>query len=519
MKKSRNLSLLLFILTFISIINLNKQYIAVQGQTEGNFRLDQINWQSGRYPGATNVPLQFQITNLHNQTITSIFGELSLSFPFTDNVDGDTNANSVGEALSVYFNVSQYAVVEGDPFELVFNLDIDENALKGLYSANLTINYFIRSGGLTPGTPTIFKLELNIPNSPPQVSWIRPTVGTLIVDLNEVINFSVICYDEDNDSLVYFWEVNNHPQDNINESSFLFTAQFQVGVQEITLFVSDGETSISRSWLVETQIHSETHLSTDTQYLQAGTTTDINVNITNNLWNGIVEIQLQDPAPLIIQGEASWTFTNISEGFILSFPIKIFTPLTSMGATGAAVFLVSYNDQYGINYNEVVTIGLIIRGIIQVSLFSSEISDTTVNQGETVTISATLLNTGNTNALFTNTSILIEEGILIESSNSKSYLGELEPDSPLPFSISVEINDSAEIGEYLIICVICYQDDLYLVHKITINFSINIIAKTDTTGLNSGLNLDAFAFGSGVAIILGGSTVLAVAIAINRKRQ
>lgn len=519
MKKSGEILICIFFLTFISIIQIDNPYIPVQAQTEGNFRLDQIEWLAPRNTGATGVPLRFQILNLHDETITSVFGVLSLSFPFTDSDDGDSKASSVGEALSIYFNVSQYIVLTGEPFELLFTVDIDEYAKKGDYSANLTITYYIKSGGMTPGPTTTFELELEIPNTPPEIIWVRPTAENLVVDPAEKINFSVICFDEDNDTLNYSWEVDNVPLDALNAASYLFTAQEHVGVQEITLYVSDNNDTISQIWFVETQIQSETNLSINTQYLLAGTTTELTINLSNNLWRGPVDIQLQDPSPLIIEDDSNWAFENVSEGETITFPVKLYTPKSAMGATGVAVFTVSFSDQHGTNYYEIVSIGLIIRGVIQVSIFSSEISHTTINQGSTVIISATLLNTGNTNAMYTNASILIEDGVLVETSNSKSYLGELEPDSPLPFSVSANINNSAEAGEYQINCIIFYQDDLFSTYRTSVNFTIDIVSFSETSEGNSRVDIDSLFVGSGVALVIGGGTIFMVILIISRKRK
>ncbi|MHA1969675.1 MAG: hypothetical protein ACW964_17990 [Candidatus Hodarchaeales archaeon] len=193
--------------------------------------------------------------------------------------------------------------------------------------------------------------------------------------------------------------------------------------------------------------------------------------------------------------------------------------MIQIGCLITAIFSISFSDQHGTNYYEIVSIGLIIRGVIQVSIFSSEISETTINQGSMVTISATLLNTGNTNAIFANASILIEEGVLVETSNSKSYLGELEPDSPLPFSVSANINNSAEAGEYQIGCIIFYQDDLFSTYKISVNFTINIVSLSETSDDNSRVDLGSLFVGSGVALIIGGGTIIAVILIINRKRK
>jgi len=520
MKKSRPWLVFTLCLLLLSTYNGIRLNPTVYAQTMGNFRLDQLNWLAARIPGATDVPLQFQITNLHNATITSILGILSLSFPFNDSNDGDLNATSVGEALSTYFNVSQYTVLTGEPFEFIFNLDIDENAIKGSYAANLTIIYFIKTGiGLIPGSVTKFDITLKIPNTPPVINWVRPTAGLIVVDLLEAVNFSVICFDDDNDSLTYTWKVDDTPVNNFNQSSFLFTAQNQVGVQEVIMIVSDGETSISRTWMIETQVSSDSQLSINTQYLQAGTTTDLSVTIANNLWKGTVDIDLQDSSPLIVQGNSSWTFYNVSVSNPISFPLKIFTPKSAMGATGVAAFTISFKDQYGTNYLEILSIGLIITGVIKISVFSTEISTNTINQGGTVLISATLLNTGNTIAIFTNASLNNEDGLLIETKNSKNYLGELEPDSPLPFTLSAIINQSATIGDHVISCIVFYQDEFFTTYTLSINFTITILSSSTNSKENPSFRIDEIVIGSGIAVLLGLGTIITVGYVLYRKKK
>ncbi|WP_455143741.1 COG1361 S-layer family protein [Candidatus Hodarchaeum mangrovi] len=520
MEKSRLRLFFVLCLILLSTFYGIKSNFVVHAQTEGNFRLDQLNWLAARTPGATNVPLQIQLVNLHNNTITSVLGILSLSFPFSDSNDNDLNATSIGETISTYFNVSQYSVLTGDPFEFIFNLNIDINAVKGSYSANLTIVYFIIVGTeLIPRSPTKFEIMLEIPNTPPVINWVRPTAALLVVDLLETVNFTVICFDNDNDSLTYSWKVDDIPISNLNRSNFLFIAQNKVGVQEVLLTVSDDETSISRTWMVETQVSSNSQLSIDTQYLKAGTTTELYLTLINNLWKGTTDIDLQDPSPLIVQGNSSWTFYNVSAGTQISFPLKIFTPMSAMGATGAAVFTVSFKDQYGTNYMEILSIGLIITGFIRVSVFNSEISSATINRGGTVLISATLLNTGNINAIFTNTSLKNDEGILIETKNSKSYLGELEPDSPLPFTLSAVINQNATIGNHLISCIVFYQDEFFTTYILSINFTITVLSASTSSKENSNFQIDEGVIGSGIAVLLGVGTIITVSYVFYRKKK
>lgn len=506
---------------------ISKNTIKIQAQTEGDFRLDLVNWTGARVPGATDIGLQLQIMNLHNTTITSIFGELSLPknnisspFPFMDATDGDSNASAVGEALSTYINVSQYTVQAGEPFELIYFLDINENATKGFYPANLTLNYFTKIGGeLFPGIPVSFSIGLKIPNTPPEINWVRPTGGTIDVESGEEINFTVICSDDDNDTITYSWEVDDVPV-NVTGSTFLFTSQENVGVQDVAVIISDDNSSIIRTWSVETAIPSETFLEIDSQYIQAGTTSNLLANLTNNLWKGKVEVEMQIPSPLIIEGNSSWSFFNVTEHERLSIPVEIFTPVAAMGSTGAVSFSIQFADEHSTNYFETVSIGLIVHGWVQISVFSSDISVTSVYEGDNVVVSATLLNTGNTNALYANASLQSDIDIFTETESLKTYLGELEPDSPLPFSLTGKINSSAPIGEHQIRCVVYYQDDLYSIHTFMINFTITILNHSQTTNNeSSGIDLFSLALGSGITLFLGGGTLLAIGIVILRRKS
>lgn len=517
MKKTQIITTMVFLVLIIYPL-ISMTYIETNAYLEGNFRLDLIIWSGTRAPGET-VEVQFQFTNLHNDSISSIIGVLMLPFPFSDAIDGDLNATSIGESMIVYFNVSQYLVLEGDLFQLTYPLDISENASKGLYPAQLELKYYIKSGtNVSAGIPVNFSIDLEIPNSPPEINWVRPTAGTILVEPRELINFSIICSDIDNDSLYYSWEVDDIPL-NHTESYYLFVSQDSVGVQEIVAYITDRNATISRTWFVETQIPSETSIDINSQNIEAGSTSVFMVNITNNLWKGKVEIDLQVPAPLIIQSNSSLSFLNVLEGENLPITISIFSPQTAMGSTMSMSFTIQFSDKHGTNYFETLSIGLIIYGKVQISVFSSDISALTVSPGGNVVISATLLNTGNANALFMNVSLESNASIFILTTSSKSYLGELEPDSPLPFSLTAIINTSVIPGNYQIDCIVYYFDSLYNVHKIVIPFSISIADYSQITSTDVGIDFYSLFLGSGITIILGGGTVLAVGIALFRRRS
>ncbi|MFW9779631.1 MAG: hypothetical protein ACFFE8_12310 [Candidatus Heimdallarchaeota archaeon] len=492
-----------------------------QAQTAGNFRLDLVNWQGIRSPGAENVPLQIQLVNLHNQSIVSVLGTLTLPYPFTDSTDGDENASDIAETLSTYINVSQYIVLKGEPFELLFDLDIDVGATKGNYLANLTLDYRIIQGNSTVlGVPIEFPVILSVPNSAPVITWQRPMSELVTVEPGEQINFTIIPNDLDNDSLDINWEVDDIPSLNSTDNSFLFTSQSQVGIQKIDVTVSDPNETITETWWVETQYSSETKVAISTQQVIAGKFNVVQVNATNPLWVGKVEASVQAPPPIIVEGNATRNFVNLTEGAELSFKLRLYVPESALGSTGALTLQFAFSDQFGTDYVDSITIGTLVKGFIQLEFIASDISQSAFRPGDPLIVSATILNIGNSNAKFTNTTILSSEGVLIASSSSRSYLGDVEPDSPLPFTLNAFINASASPGDYLINCTVSYTDDIYQTYSISVTFAVQIQGEAITTSeATTPMDFVTLISQTALPILIGGTTLFMVGYIIVRFRR
>ncbi|MFW9853659.1 MAG: hypothetical protein ACFFFG_01270 [Candidatus Thorarchaeota archaeon] len=493
----------------------------IQGQMIGNFRLDQVNWQGIRTPGGENIPLQLQLVNLHNQSVVSVFGILTLPYPFTDSTDGDENASDIAETLSTYINVSQYIILKGEPFELIFNLDIDVGATKGNYLANLTLDYhIIQENGTISGETVVVPIILSIPNSLPVITWQRPMPELLTVEPGEQINFTIIPNDPDNDSLDIKWEVDDIPSPNSDGNSFLFTSQNQLGIQKIEVAVSDPNETITQTWWVETQYASETKVTISTQQVIAGNFNIVQINATNPIWVGKVDANVQVPPPIIVEGNATRTFVNLTEGTEVSFKLRLFVPESALGSTGALTFQFIFSDQFGTDYVDTIAIGTLVIGFIQLEFIASDISQNAFRPGDPLFVSATILNIGNTNAKFTNTTLLSSEGVLIDSSSSRSYLGDVEPDSPLPFTLNALINTSASPGDYLINCIVMYIDDVYQTHSISTTFVVQIQGEAVTTSeVPVGIDFAALINQAAIPILIGGTTLFMVGYIVIRYRK
>ena len=61
----------------------------------------------------------------------------------------------------------------------------------------------------------------------------------------------------------------------------------------------------------------------------------------------------------------------------------------------------------------------------------------------------------------------------MQSSSLPQYLGDLTENSPLPFSIPIEIKPGTEKGKYLTNLKISYKDDLRTEHDLILNQTVN----------------------------------------------
>ena len=106
--------------------------------------------------------------------------------------------------------------------------------------------------------------------------------------------------------------------------------------------------------------------------------------------------------------------------------------------------------------------------------------------GDVPNLTGNLLNQGNTNALFTTIELRTnstspEQNSIVPISYTPQYLGDLEDNSPLPFSIPLAIgsNDdngnssNLEAGNYPVSLRITYSDELRNTHEVTLDGTVS----------------------------------------------
>jgi hypothetical protein len=214
----------------------------------------------------------------------------------------------------------------------------------------------------------------------------------------------------------------------------------------------------------------------------AGKIQDIDFTVANSdnkkpITNVVISLISQSNSMKIL-GDSRWTFQSMLAQSKLNLSTKVFASSDLIGKPALFTLTVDYVSA-GQSKTDSLNIGTYVSGDIKIRVY-----DVAVNFiGGTPNIIGNLLNEGNTVGLFTTVE-------LVKSNSAKSfipitppaqYLGDLSVDSPLPFSMPLNIDNrtlsTIQPGIYPITLNITYSDDLKISHVLLVNSSVDFEPK------------------------------------------
>ena len=276
---------------------------------------------------------------------------------------------------------------------------------------------------------------------------------------------------------------------------------------------------------------SENNNSDDSITITAGRESNLNFTITNNnrypIMDAVVSLGSQSTS-IAISGPSKWNLQRLDPGSHQFYSTTVFASTAIIGSP------VSFEvgAQYIMNgraRNDTFNIGAKVIGEINV-----DVSNIAINSiAGTPNLIGNLLNKGNTVALFTTIQLLspgnstgqnqslqnkhpnltvsqssqdvnsqktsgngsssrsssdLSVSGLVPVSTFPSYLGDLDANSPLPFSIPLELKNNSSPGKYPISLRITYSDDLRSDHALIINSSVDLTRPRQRSGDNGDQN-------------------------------
>jgi hypothetical protein len=216
----------------------------------------------------------------------------------------------------------------------------------------------------------------------------------------------------------------------------------------------------------------------------AGRAHDLNFNITNNNRNPITDVVVTlvpRSESLEIVGDSKWTLQELSPQSKAQFSTRVFASESLIGSPISFEVIVQYVSGDEVK-SDSFSLGGTVMGEITIGINDLAVT----NIGDVPNLTGNLLNQGNTKALFTTIEMQKNptqgnQSSLMPTSYTPQYLGDLEDNSPLPFSIPLAIgitdnnNGSSNLapGNYPISLKITYSDELRNTHEVIVNRTVS----------------------------------------------
>ncbi|UCH37674.1 MAG: hypothetical protein JSV76_00370 [Candidatus Bathyarchaeota archaeon] len=481
--------------------------IQVYAQPSVELKVTQVVWGTDpnapiqAYPGDTGIPLTIEVLNYSpNETIKGVIATLLLDNTPITNIDGLHNDTTLGEPVINDVLEPTDIIYPRSAFALTFNLDIDPLAIPGRYSCNMSVGYSVnRTGQYISGEPQTLTVTVFISIVSSTLSC---SVSPSQIEKGETIDVEGLLDPEINNATVNL--IYTRP----DASTVTRTVQTKADGSYADSYQPDveGGWTVNASWAGDEQHQSDWTLSSFEILFPVELTIDffdirliadvektLNLTISNS---GSVLLSTVDvtfslttaptsPSPLVIRGENHWILKFLEPGTTSVIPVTIYAPRSAVGSTYAAYLDVSYRDDHGQSFSETYNLGLIVNGWIDLVVYEKTFSPQPVIPGSEVTLTATILNRGNVAAMYTNVTIL-PTSILNLQPASIAYVGEVDENSPAPFTLVANIEQDLENGSYPIIIQVTYQDDQNRDQVMNISITVMIETSQNTQNNQSG---------------------------------
>lgn len=275
----------------------------------------------------------------------------------------------------------------------------------------------------------------------------------------------------------------------------------------------------------------------DTILLKAGKIEEVMFLVSNNGDTPLKDVVLSLDSSLDsvkILGDSRWTFSSMNASSKQKLSTQVFAA-ENVIATPIEFTIDAEYISGGQTKTDSLSIGAYVDGEIRIKAYDFALNDiggtpnlvgNLLNQGNTIALFTTveMINTGQTKTSTSSSSTTTEQPPrpLVNNFPPQQYLGDLSENSPLPFSIPLNIDKDTPRDIYPISIRVTYNDNLRNTHELILNGTVNYTPKsTDSTTKLGGI------LGSGelssiiipVVIVLAIISILAIIVRRRRKGE
>ena len=485
-----------------------------------NIRIDEMGrrgivivdafWGSGNNkinvePGDKGVGLTIIIQNRDSGPVSGIQGTLTLTDPFTTNNDNFIS-NSFGNVVS-----------SGSTTSAEFLININNNADLGTYTISIDLSYLDKDSILRSDS-LLFSINIegvsDIGISLDENVFFVGTLNNLVIDIDNIGSAPVyslkvlLSYSNsqgflstaegdterkisllesgNSESLTFKTYVSPNAQQGlyfvtITVSYRTANGEIYQEIQEIGIVVKEDCSAPNMIWLLPACWSSPISILVPDNILQSGRVTKSNIIIQNiddkPISNLVIDLQftsVQNSFPIFLNsGSSIWKFLSLDSSESITISPEIFTSLSFTDSSFPIQISISYLDVNGIHHDEIRQIGFTIRGNIDIESSSVTFSPIIIPSGGNASLIGSILNMGDKEAQFLTLSIASSD-FIITNSESIQYIGEVDPDSLIPFSLKFQVSESSPNGQIPIELVFSYDDSYGNTYTISEFFNLTI---------------------------------------------
>ena len=483
--------------------------LAVTSLSWGNASMDEA-----ASPGDKGASLFVTVRNMGDDTISALQAKLFLSPPFTNSTGGDV----------VTATLAEIAPAQSGNFR--FSLNIDKSAEVGTYRLSFSTNYLVKNELSKPVTyipAPAFTTTVNVDVLGKSIITISTQTRELASGTTTIMDFAVS--NEGSAEAVSLDVTLQVPASSSSLSNQNQEDLLRRGISPLVLTGKDNRWHFdSLKPAEDKRIRAEFTVSpgvvgtfeigilieyTDIAGLSHEETRSIGVKISPKAQSSLISLTSFRTVPEVIKHTESFILNvqlkNLGNKLAQDVVVEVFVPpgfstpvarLVDLGdmpvgssqqvaydiqATPSALagavhdfdLDITFTDGQGTRQKTRSVVTIPVHGEIDFIAYDIEQIPSSTPAGSDFSLSLTLLNTGSIPAFFTNVSV-VSQSPFKGATGSSSYLGQVDPDGPIPITLDAQVGLEAGDGIYPLRLVVQYEDEFLSARSIELSIPVTV---------------------------------------------
>ncbi|MBI2184353.1 MAG: hypothetical protein HYU39_05275 [Thaumarchaeota archaeon] len=257
-----------------------------------------------------------------------------------------------------------------------------------------------------------------------------------------------------------------------------------IQLQVASTYVDNQQTSRSESDVVSFAVKgfvSPLGVTTNSTFLSAGLLNRPSIVIRNTGDKPVISVEVVlssssssgAEALSISSGSDRWLMDEIGARSEKALKPEVFASLGSKDTLKELKMTLRYLDASGSWHEDPKSLIFTVRGTIEVIFQSQQVSPASGGQGGNFTVTGTIINKGNSDAMYSTVGLKTNQGFRSSLTNGQ-YLGNIPPNTPLPFSIPVTAERTIAEGSYQLAVRVSYEDSYGAKNSVEVTIPVTI---------------------------------------------